>query len=321
MARALRIEFPGAFYHVLNRGQRREPIIQDDRDRERFVALLERMAALFQARIHGYCLMPNHYHLIIETPAGNLSRAMHWLHVSYAGYYNRRHDCSGHVFQGRFKAILVDAGNYLEALSRYVHCNPVRAGLVSRPWDYAWSSCRCFVRAAKAPAWVEIERILGGFGRAKALARRRYAAYISEPAVTNPLDEAVAGSVLGSKSFLAWVRQAVPSGPGKMPDVPDHDHLVDRPSVEHIVEQVAAEFKVASEHILSRGHKQNQARDVAIYLSRELSGLRCRKLGRHFGGITGAGITIRCRHVEASVAKDKRLAQKIARLRRKISNS
>ena len=320
MSRALRVEYPGAFYHVLNRGQRQESIVQDDKDRERFLVLLERMAGLFQVRIHSYCLMANHYHLIVETPAGHLSRAMHWLHVSYAGYYNRRHHCSGHVFQGRFKAILVDAGNYLEALSRYVHRNPVRAHLASHPWDYPWSSCPCFVRAENVPPWLEVDRILGGFGRTKAVARRRYAAYLSEADATNPLDDAVGGSVLGSESFLQWVKRTVLPRLGETQDVPDRDRLTERPSVDRIVEKVAACYEIPTEHVLSRGHKRNQARDVAIYLSRELTGLRCRESGRHFG-ITGAGITIRCGHMAASIAGDSRLARKIARLRREINNS
>jgi putative transposase len=175
MARALRIEYPGAFYHVLNRGQRREAIVQDQQDRERFVSDLERAAGLFRFATHSYCLMTNHFHLIMETPQGNLSRAMHWLHASYAGYCNRRHRCNGHVFQGRFKAILVDAGTYLEALSGYIHRNPVRAGTVVRPWEYPWSSCRYFVKAEKVPEWLDVSRILGGFARSRAAARRRYA--------------------------------------------------------------------------------------------------------------------------------------------------
>ena len=310
MSRALRVEYPGAFYHVLNRGQRRESIVQDDTDRARFLALLERMAGLFQVRIHAYCLMANHYHLIVETPTGNLSRAMHWLHVSYAGYYNRRHHCSGHVFQGRFKAILVEAGNYLESLSRYVHRNPVRARLAAHPWDYPWSSCRCFVRAEKVPPWLEVDRILGGFARTKIVARRRYAAYVSESETTNPFDDVVGGSVLGSESFLQWVQRTVLPHLDQTRDTPNRDRLVQRPSVERIVEEVAAEYEVPTEYILSRGHKQNQARDVAIYLSRELTGVCCRELGRHFGGISGAGITIRCGRIAASLAGDNRLARR-----------
>ncbi len=118
MARPLRIEYPGAFYHVLNRGQRQDVIVDDDQDRQRFVFCLERMAKQYGIRIHKYCLMTNHYHLIIETPEANLSRAIQWLNVSYASYYNRRHHYAGHLFQGRFKAIVVEADEYLESLSR-----------------------------------------------------------------------------------------------------------------------------------------------------------------------------------------------------------
>jgi len=321
MVRALRIEYPGAFYHVMNRGQRQESIVQDDVDREQFVGLLERMAGLFRVPVHGYCLMTNHYHAILETPEGNLSRAMHWLHVSYAGYYNRRHHCSGHVFQGRFKAILVDAGSYLDSLSRYIHRNPVRAGLASRAWDYPWSSCRYFVQAKQIPAWLEVDRILAGFGRTKAVARRRYAAYVSEIDAINPLDEVVGGSVLGSESFLQWLERTVLPKRSRTRDIPDYDHLVERPSVDRIVGEVAACFETTMDHVLSRGHKGNQARDVAIFLSRELTGLRCRELGRHFGGISGAGITIRCGHIVESLAKDNRLTRKMAGLRRRICNS
>ena len=132
MARPLRIEYPGAFYHVINRGQRQDAIVEDDRDREHFLSCLERMATLFGVRLHGFCLMTNHYHLVIETPEANLSRAIQWLNVSHAVYYNRRHGMTGHLFQGRFKAILIEADAYLETLSRYIHLNPVRVAWSGR---------------------------------------------------------------------------------------------------------------------------------------------------------------------------------------------
>ena len=144
---------------------------------------------------------------------------------------------------------------------------------------------------------------------------------MSEPDATNPFDDVVGGSVLGSKSFLEWVRCTVLAPLGETQDIPDRDRLVERPSVDHIVEEVAAYYGMPTEHILSRGREHNQARDVAIYLSRELTGLRCRELGRRFGGITGAGITIRCGHMAASMAKDNRLARRIARLRRRVGDS
>ena len=165
MVRPLRIEYPGAYYHVINRGQRQEAIFDDDRDRERFLFCLDRMANLFGVRIHTYCLMTNHYHLVLETPEANLSRAMQWFNVSYAVYYNRRHHYAGHLFQGRFKAILIEADTYMESLSRYIHLNPVRVGVVQQAWTYRWSSCRYFVAAAKPPNWLDIQRVLTGFGR------------------------------------------------------------------------------------------------------------------------------------------------------------
>ena len=165
MARPLRIEYPGAFYHVMNRGQRQDVIYEDDRDRERFISCLERVSQQYATRIHTYCLMPNHYHLIVETPQANLSRVMQWLHVTYATYYNRRHQYAGRLFQGRYRAIVIEADAYLESLSRYIHLNPVRAKMAAHPWDYAWSSCQFFVRSLKAPEWMDVDRILSGFGR------------------------------------------------------------------------------------------------------------------------------------------------------------
>jgi REP element-mobilizing transposase RayT len=321
MARPLRVEYPGAFYHVINRGHRQEPIVLDNRDRERFLSDLERMAGQFHVLIHGYCLMTNHYHLILETPNGNLSRAVQWLNVSYATYYNRRHQWVGHLFQGRFKAVLVDAGTYLEALSRYIHLNPVRAGLASRAWEYPWSSCRHFVKAENVPPWLEVNRILGGFGRTGAVARRRYAAYLSEPEATNPLDDVIRGSLLGSESFVQWVKDTFLSARRRDREIPDLKVLSPRPPVEAIIREVAEKWRVSPEQILTRGRKRNRARDVAIYLSREISGLSCQELGRYFGGLSGAAITMRHKQVLSRIAKDRCLMQDISQVRRRLVNS
>lgn len=131
MARPLRIEFTGALYHVTSRGDRREAIYEDDTDRIRFLEVLGQVAADFNWVVHAYCLMTNHYHLVVETPDGNLSKGMRQLNGVYTQYSNRRHRRVGHLFQGRFKAILVDRDSYLLELARYVVLNPVRAGMVS----------------------------------------------------------------------------------------------------------------------------------------------------------------------------------------------
>lgn len=321
MARPLRIEYPGAFYHVINRGHRQEPIALDRQDRTRFLSTLARMTSQYGVLVHSYCLMTNHYHLILETPEGNLSRAMQWLNVSYATHHNRRHRRAGHLFQGRFKAILVDAGAYLESLSRYIHRNPVRAGMASRAWDYAWSSCRYFVGSAKAPDWLEVNRILGGFARSRTVARRRYADYVSEADAPNPFDEVIAGSVLGSERFVQWVKDAFLSARGGDREIPNLKTLRPRPDVEKIVDSVAKHLQTSPEYILARGHKRNRARDIAVYLSRELSGLSCQELGRHFGGVCGAAITMRHRHVTRALTGNRRLARDLARLRRRILNN
>jgi putative transposase len=321
MARPLRIEYPGAFYHVLNRGHRGEPIVLDSRDRERFLLDLGRMAELFRVSVHSYCLMTNHYHLILETPEGNLSRAVQWLNVSYATYYNRRRECAGHLFQGRFKAILVDAGTYLDALSRYIHLNPVRAGLARRPQDYEWSSCRYFVRSEKAPAWLEVNRILGGFAGARNLTRRRYAAYLADLDVPNPLENVVAGALLGAEPFIRWIKDTFLSARQRDREIPDLTRLKTSVLVEDVVRKVAEHLGVKAEQVLTSRRKRNRARDLAIYLSRELTGRSCQELGREFGGVSGAAITMRHTHVVHQMQKDRRLTRDALQIRRKIAET
>jgi REP-associated tyrosine transposase len=237
MARPLRIESAGAFYHVLNRGQRREPIVQEERDGERFVSDLSKLAQQYGVLIHGYCLMTNHYHLILETPHANLSQAVQWLNFAYATYYHRRHRLGGHLFQGRFKAILLDRGSCLEAVSRYIHLNPVRAGIVAEARRYSWSSCRYFMGAEKAPDWLQTQQILGGFARTVKAAQRRYAQSLAQPA-GDPFAGVVGGAILGSPTFAEWVKNTFLSGRGADPEIPALKVLQARPSAQRIVRAV-----------------------------------------------------------------------------------
>ena len=136
MARPLRIEFAGAFYHITTRGDRREEIYEADDDREAFIEIFGAVIADFAWRCHAYCLMENHYHLFVETPRANLSKGMRQLNGVYTQWSNRRHGRSGHLFQGRYKGILVDSDAYLQELSRYIVLNPIRAGMVDDPADW-----------------------------------------------------------------------------------------------------------------------------------------------------------------------------------------
>lgn len=155
MARPLRIEFPGAVYHVTARGDRREEIYRDDTDRRTHLAVLGAAMKRFNAELLAYCLMGNHFHLVLHTRRANLSRAMQYVNGIYTQRFNKRHALVGHLFQGRFKAILVDRDAYLVALCRYVERNPVAAKLVKRPQDWLWSSCRAHLGLTVCPPWLD----------------------------------------------------------------------------------------------------------------------------------------------------------------------
>ncbi len=187
MSRPLRIEFPGATHHVTSRGDRREPIYRDDADRECHLDVLGDALTRFDTDVLAYCLMGNHYHLVLQTHTGQLSRLMRHLNGVYTQAFNRRHALVGHLFQGRFKAVLVDRDNYLVALCRYVERNPVAAGLVPRPEDWSWSSCRAHLGLEPPQPWLAVDALQGFMlGRAAASQRdrntasRRYAALVNE---------------------------------------------------------------------------------------------------------------------------------------------
>lgn len=178
MSRPIRIEFSGALYHVTSRGDRREAIYEDEEDRERFLALFGDVASGFNWVCHAWCLMGNHYHLVIETPDGNLSKGMRQLNGVYTQYSNRRHRRVGHLFQGRYKAILVDGDSYLLELARYVVLNPVRAGMVKEPGEWPWSSYLAMVGKQPSPPWLETDGLLAAFGQKRAVAIRRYREFV-----------------------------------------------------------------------------------------------------------------------------------------------
>ena len=180
MARPLRLEHPGALWHVTARGNERGEVFRDDADRREFLAVLGRTASVYGWRLHAYVLMGNHYHLLVETPEPTLSRGMRDLNGVTTQRFNRRHGRTGHLFEGRFKAILVEREAHLLELVRYVVLNPVRAGLAKSPAAWAWSSYKATAGLAEAPEWLETSWTLEQFGRRPAEARRRYVAFVAD---------------------------------------------------------------------------------------------------------------------------------------------
>ena len=220
MSRPLRLEFAQALYHVTSRGDRREPIFVDDLDRTEWLAVLSQVCARFNWRCHAWCLMGNHFHVLIETPEPNLSAGMRQLNGVYTQRFNRWHGKVGHVFQGRFKAILVERESYLLEVSRYVVLNPVRAGIVREVADWPWSSYPAMVRMEPAPPWLETDWLLAHFGQRRNSAVAKYIDFVRAGVGLPAVWESLRGQVfLGSDSFVKRMQKLIDSGP-PLRDVP-----------------------------------------------------------------------------------------------------
>ncbi len=208
MARPLRIEFEHATYHVTSRGDRKEDIYEDDDDRRLFLKILSEVVERFNWVCHAYCLMGNHYHLLIETPDANLSKGMRQLNGVYTQATNRRHHRTGHLFQGRFKSILVDAESYLLELTRYIVLNPVAARLVSQPREWQWSSYMAMIGEAASPEWLAVDGLLAQFSGRRAQAISRYVQFVEEGIGGKPIWSNLNRQVyLGNDEFVKATQQ------------------------------------------------------------------------------------------------------------------
>lgn len=213
MSRPIRIEFPDALYHVTARGDRREDIFEDDQDRREFLLILEKVVTQFNWTCYAWCLMDNHYHLLIQTPDGNLSKGMRQLNGVFTQASNRRHLRVGHLFQGRFKAILVDSDAYLLELARYVVLNPVRAGMVKVPADWAWSSYRASMGLEPSPLWLATDGLLACFAKRRSLAQQRYAQFVLEGVKSaSPWADIKAQVFFGDDQFVNRMQALIQSG-------------------------------------------------------------------------------------------------------------
>jgi putative transposase len=210
MARPLRIEFPGGLYHVTSRGDRRDDIYLNDTDRQRWLDLLGEVCTRHNWLCHAYCLMDNHFHIVIETVDGNLSAGMRQLNGIYTQWHNRTHGRVGHVFQGRFKAIIVQRESYLLELARYVVLNPVRAGMCTVPEQWPWSSYLAMVGQAHRPNWLHTEWLLAQFGNQYAKAVAAYVDHVRAgvglPSVWDALQDTL---YLGDPEFADKSRQTL----------------------------------------------------------------------------------------------------------------
>lgn len=334
MPRSLRIDLPGGWYHVTARGNERKPIFLDDRDRTHFLELLDEMVARYTIRLHAYVLMDNHYHLMLETPHANLSRAMQWLNVSYSVWFNRRRQRVGHLLQGRFKAVVLEPQSWAAGLSRYVHLNPVRvarlgldkpsqrvirAGLAGRPdadvvkqrivelRRYPWSSYRAYLGLASRPRWLMCQAVLEWVGGGNGLGQRRaYRAYV-EQAVReglgeSPWDAVEAGLVLGGGEFVGRIRsklRVAERGGAKL------GGLAQRPGFDR-VKAVVSELK-GERWEDYRDRQGDWGRDATLYVARKRCGLGLRELGEAVGGVGATSVSMAVKRMAARLESEKKL--------------
>ena len=270
MARPLRIEFPGAVYHVTSRGNARAPIFLGDPDRHLFLDTLGDVVEQHRWLCHAYCLMTNHYHLLLETPEANLSRGMRQLNGLYTQRFNRRHDRVGHIFQGRFKGILVERESHLLELARYVVLNPVRAGMVCAPEDYRWSSLRATLGLARAPAWLALRMLLESFG-----SPLHYGDFVREGIGTPSPWGKLRGSLLGSEHFARRMCRHLGEEAAQR-EVPRRERLVHREPLEELFPPQVIEDRAL------RNERIREARRTRGYTLTELA----RHLGLHYGTVS-----------------------------------
>ena len=261
MARPLRLEFPGAIYHITSRGDRQEAIYEDDADRQQWLDILARICERYNWRVHAYCLMDNHYHIVVETADGNLSKGMRQLNGVYTQYFNRQHNRVGHVYQGRYKAILVEKESYLLELSRYVVLNPVRAGMTKTVEEWQWSSYLSTIGKRPPPAWLEVEWLLSQFGLQRSRARDMYIDFVREGIGLPPVWDVLRHQIyLGSEDFVNEHQKLV-SQKQDLDDIPALQKRAIPKPISHYQNKYKSENQAITRAFLSGGHTLKEIGD------------------------------------------------------------
>lgn len=278
MARRVRVEYPGTLYHVITRGNQRQRIFRDDRDREKYLEILSGLKNQFSFRISAYVLMLNHTHLLLQSGEVPLSRIMQRLGSSYTQYFNRRHRQVGHLFQGRYKAILCDKDSYLLELSRYLHLNPVRAKVVKEPGEYKWSSYGGYVRKGQGQPWLDSTEVLEQFSGNVNEARKLYRRFVLEGIGDGHKDEyydVLEGRFLGDKAFAEEIKAKA--------EVPGYVRMKIKP--EALLEAACAVLGRRRAEVIGAGKDRERvrAREAICYVGRNCTELSVTSLAKHLG--------------------------------------
>lgn len=305
MARQLRIQYPGAYYHITCRGNERKKIFLDDDDRRRFLYLLEESLETYQALLYAYVLMDNHFHLVVQTMRANLSEFMRRFNICYTGWFNYHHNRCGHLYQGRYKALLVDADNYLLELSRYIHLNPVRVGRLRKcdyqeRWlnlrCYQWSSLPDYINDKKVVDFVNYDIILGMVGGRRAY--RRFVVDGLKEGIEDPFGDVQYQTILGDDDFVARVKSKYIEE-GSLREQPMYRDMISGMIDPEIVLRCVARVMKVDQGELMKRERGGIARGIAAEMLYKYSGLTQVQIGELLGGVDyGAVYQLRYRMKE-----------------------
>ena len=316
MSRPWRIEYEGALYHLLSRGNESSAIFIDDKDRRSFLDAVGQMSERFDVDIFAYVLMDNHYHLLVRTRRANLKKAMQWFGTTYTQRLNQRHLRSGHLFQGRYKSIIIQNDAYLLQLSYYIHRNPLRAGIVSRLADYPWSSYKVYAYGRKTPKWLSTDLIsahfAGGQDRHRSY-RQKVQKYASEE--KRLFEDLRYGLVLGSQQFVEKVRKKYAPEKPEL-SIPQQGQVANTFDPEIYLRRGEKIFECDIEHFvnakrLSGGEKE--IRDVLLYGIWRTGQLKNEHVGSLFG-LSYSGVSHAVKSVKPKLAKNRKLRTKFDQL-------
>ena len=323
MARPLRIQYENAYYHVTCRGNARQNIFSTDADRSTFLDLLGRSVVIYQTEILAYVLMSNHFHLLVKTPLGNLQEFMRHFNISYTSWYNRRHQRSGHLYQGRYHSLLIDADNYLKEVSRYIHLNPVKTGKARATdaasqrnalSDYPWSSYPGYRSLGARRPFLRTDKILAHFGGDTARGRRGYARYVEQglsASLDNPLELGKGHGIVGDADFVDAVRGRYLSETADTREIPTARPPAVRSSPERIIEVVCAETGVPREALMQKGFR-GFGRGLLMELLYRHGGLRQREIGVLLG-IDYSAVSVSRRRLRALMSESPQLRAVLTR--------
>ncbi|MEA3222621.1 MAG: transposase [Thermodesulfobacteriota bacterium] len=324
MARPLRIQYEGAHYHVICRGDDRKAIFQDGRDREEIISILSDSLKIYSVNLYCYVLMGNHFHLFLNTPLGNLSEFMRQFNITYTSYYNRRHGRVGHLYQGRYKSILVDKDTYAVMLSRYIHLNPIRTEefqnaevreRVQYLKKYPWSSLSGYIDGRKRSSFIDYSLVLSAYGGDNREGRKAYWKVICED-LTSGIEiknKVLAKSILGNDAFISWVRDRFLGGDSR--EIPAIKKIAACKTKDDILRAIKVETGMDINKIISSEGTMRQMAMEMLYREGRLRGTEIGKIFR----VDYSTVSQGRKRLRDKAKKDKALASLIDKIEKRLS--